>query len=78
MSGGTLDLAAVFAKLLSIYGSYMKSYMGTQGELLEAAALFFAGRLPPAIDCTFPLAEAARAEQRWEESAQFGKIVLEV
>jgi NADPH:quinone reductase-like Zn-dependent oxidoreductase len=74
MSGGTLDLAAVFAKLLSIYGSYM----GTQGELLEAAALFFAGRLPPAIDCTFPLAEAARAEQRWEESAQFGKIVLEV
>jgi NADPH:quinone reductase-like Zn-dependent oxidoreductase len=73
-TNGTLDLAAVFAKQLSIQGSYM----GTKGELLEAARFFFAGQLTPAIDRTFPLRDAARAQQRLEESGQFGKIVLEV
>jgi NADPH:quinone reductase-like Zn-dependent oxidoreductase len=71
---GTVDLAAVFAKQLSIQGSYM----GTKGELLEAAPLFFAGELTPVIDCRFPLADAARAQRRLEESGQFGKIVLDV
>jgi NADPH:quinone reductase-like Zn-dependent oxidoreductase len=71
---GALDLAALFAKQLTIYGSFM----GRKGELLEAARLFFDGRLAPVIDRTFPLAEAARAQERLEESGQFGKIVLEV
>ena len=34
-----LNLQALFAKQLSIHGSYM----GTKGELLQAARLFFAG-----------------------------------
>jgi len=71
---GHIDLRALFSKQLSIYGSYM----GTKGELLRAAALFFSGQLAPVIDTTFPLAEAAAAQQRLEESGQFGKIVLEV
>jgi NADPH:quinone reductase-like Zn-dependent oxidoreductase len=71
---GALDLAALFSKQLTIHGSFM----GRKGELLEAARLFFDGRLAPAIDRTFPLADAARAQQRLEESGQFGKIVLEV
>jgi NADPH:quinone reductase-like Zn-dependent oxidoreductase len=71
---GTLDLAALFAKQLSIHGSYM----GTKGELLQAAVLLFAGQLAPVIDRTYPLAEAAQAQKRLEESRQFGKIVLEV
>jgi NADPH:quinone reductase-like Zn-dependent oxidoreductase len=71
---GTLDLRVLFAKSLSILGSYM----GTKGELWSAARLFFAGELVPVIDTTYPLAEAARAQQRLEESGQFGKIVLEV
>jgi len=71
---GALDLTALFAKQLSILGSYM----GTKGELLEAARLFFAGRLTPAVDRVFPLEQAAQAQQRLEQSGQFGKIVLDV
>ena len=71
---GSLDLRALFAKQLSILGSYM----GTKGELLEVSRLFFSGQLRPAIDCTFPLAKAAEAQQRLESSEQFGKIVLEI
>jgi len=52
--------------------------MGTKGELWQAARYFFSGQLAPAIDRTFPLADAARAQDRLEASAQFGKIVLEV
>ncbi len=40
--------------------------------------LFFAGRLKPVVDRTFPLADAAAAQRWFEESGQFGKIVLEV
>ena len=69
-----VDLLALFSKRLSILGSYM----GTKAELIRAAEHLFAGRLTPIIDRTFPLAEAAAAQRRLEESGQFGKIVLEV
>jgi len=69
-----LDLQALFAKQLSLLGSYM----GTKGELLQIAPLLFAGRLNPVVDSTFPLARAAEAQQRLESSGHFGKIVLEV
>jgi NADPH:quinone reductase-like Zn-dependent oxidoreductase len=52
--------------------------MGTKGELLTAARLFFDGQLDPAVDRTYPLADAAAAQERLEQSGQFGKIVLEV
>jgi NADPH:quinone reductase-like Zn-dependent oxidoreductase len=71
---GAIDLQALFGKQLSILGSYM----GTKGELLGVARLFFAGQLAPVVDRTFPLAEAADAQRRLEGSGQFGKIVLEV
>jgi len=69
-----LDLRALFAKQLSLLGSYV----GTKGELLRAARFFFAGQLNPIIDRTFPLAHAADAQRRLEASEHFGKIVLEV
>lgn len=71
---GTVDLAALFAKQLSLLGSYM----GTKGELLRAADHLFSGRLTPIVDTTFPLAEAAAAQDRLEKAGQFGKIVLTV
>jgi NADPH:quinone reductase-like Zn-dependent oxidoreductase len=69
-----LDLRALFGKQLSIMGSYM----GTKGELLRVARFFFDGQVAPVVDRTFPLADAAAAQRRLEESQQFGKIVLEV
>jgi NADPH:quinone reductase-like Zn-dependent oxidoreductase len=69
-----LDLRALFAKQLSLFGSYV----GAKGELLRVAQFFFAGELSPVVDRTFPLAHAADAQRRLEASEHFGKIVLEV
>jgi NADPH:quinone reductase-like Zn-dependent oxidoreductase len=70
----SLDLRHLFARQLSLLGSYM----GAKSELLRASDLFVRGRLRPAIDQSFPLAEAAQAQRRLETSQQFGKIVLVV
>jgi NADPH:quinone reductase-like Zn-dependent oxidoreductase len=73
-ANGAIDLTALFARQLSILGSYM----GTKRELIDAARPFFDGRLKPVIDRTFPLADAVYAQRRLEASSQFGKIVLGV
>jgi NADPH:quinone reductase-like Zn-dependent oxidoreductase len=67
-----LDLRHLFARQLSLLGSYM----GTKRDLLEASQVFFKGLFRPVIDRTFPLSEAAQAHARLEASAHFGKIVL--
>jgi NADPH:quinone reductase-like Zn-dependent oxidoreductase len=69
-----MDLRVLFARQIALHGSYM----GTKRELLQAAALFFDGRLRPALDEVFPLARAADAQRRLEQGLHFGKIVLEV
>jgi NADPH:quinone reductase-like Zn-dependent oxidoreductase len=71
---GAIDLRFLFARQYSLMGSYM----GTKGELLRAAQFFFAGQLRPVVDRTFPLEEAAAAQQHLEDGKQFGKVVLEV
>ena len=68
----SLDLRHLFARQLSLVGSYM----GGKGELLQAANLWFKGVVRPVVDRTYPLAEAAQAQQWLEASEQFGKIVL--
>ncbi|MBE3071473.1 MAG: zinc-binding dehydrogenase [Acidobacteria bacterium] len=70
---GIIDLRFLFSRQLSLLGSYM----GTKGELVAAARFFFAGRLKPVVDRTFPLADAADAQRHLEEARHFGKIVLE-
>lgn len=67
-----IDIRHLFARQLSFIGTYM----GPWRDLLLAAELFFAGTIRPAVDRTFPLAEAAAAQARLEARQQFGKIVL--
>ena len=73
-AGGTLNLQHLFARQLSILGSYM----GRFSELLAAVPLLYDGRVTPVIDEVFPLARAADAQRRLEDRSQFGKIVLEI
>ena len=67
-----VDLRFLFVKQLSIFGSYM----GNRKELLDVLKLIEEGRLKPVIDTTFPLKDAANAQQRMLDRRQFGKIIL--
>jgi NADPH:quinone reductase-like Zn-dependent oxidoreductase len=69
----SMDIRHLFSRQISLIGSYM----GSKGELLRAAELFFDGRFSPVIDGTFPLEAAADAQRRLEDKSQFGKVVLE-
>ena len=69
-----MDLRFVFARQLSILGSYM----GTMGELHEVLKHLFGGRLKPVVDRTFPLSEARQAHEYMERREMFGKIVLNI
>ncbi len=68
----SIDLRHLFAKQQSLIGSYM----GTKGELLRAAELFFNGQFRPVVDRVFPLSAAAAAQRHMEQKEHFGKIVL--
>jgi len=67
-----IDLRHLFARQLSLLGSYM----GTMGELHEVHGHVFAGRLKPVLDRTYPLSEIRAAHERLEKSQMFGKIVV--
>ena len=69
-----IDLRYIFARHLSIMGSYM----GGKPELAELLPFFDHGRLRPVVDRIFPLKEAADAHRHMESRAQFGKIVLRI
>ena len=69
-----LDLRYLFARQLSLLGSYM----GSRAELYAVLKLVGEKRLHPAIDRVFPLAEAVQAHRRMEQREQFGKIVLAI
>lgn len=67
-----IELRHLFARQLSIRGSYM----GTMGELHEVLKHVFAGRLEPVVDRTFPLSEIRAAHEYLEKSQMFGKVVV--
>jgi NADPH:quinone reductase-like Zn-dependent oxidoreductase len=69
-----LDLRILFAKQLSLIGSYM----GTKSDLHSVMRLVAAGRFRPIVDRVFPLKEAAAAHEYLESGAQFGKVVLAI
>ena len=61
-------------KQLAIYGSTM----GTREDFEGAYELIRSGRARVHIDSVFPLAEAARAHERLDSGAQFGKVILSI
>jgi NADPH:quinone reductase-like Zn-dependent oxidoreductase len=67
-----IDLRFLFSRQLSLLGSYM----GTKGELLQAAAFFFAGQVTPLVDDVLPLADAVEAHRRLECGEVSGKLLL--
>jgi NADPH:quinone reductase-like Zn-dependent oxidoreductase len=76
-SGGPkfeIDNRYMFAKHLSIIGSTMS----TLNEFQEVMDLVVAGKLKPVIDKTYPLKEAASAQERLWRNENFGKITLDI
>jgi NADPH:quinone reductase-like Zn-dependent oxidoreductase len=67
-----VDLRHLFARQLSLLGSYM----GTMGELHQVLGHVFAGRLKPVVDRAFPLSEIRAAHEYLEKSQMFGKVVV--
>lgn len=67
-----IDLQLMFAKHLTVMGSFM----GGIGETPEVLRLLELGLIKPIVDKTFALGDAANAHRRMEQSQQMGKIVL--
>lgn len=66
------DIRLLFAKHLTLYGSYMSS----KAEWHEVWKFLATGKLKPVVDRTFPLTEARAAFERMQKREQFGKLVL--
>jgi len=69
-----IDNRYIFAKHLSIIGSTMS----TLDDFKEVMDLIVAGKLTPIMDKTFPLKEAAQAQERLWKNENFGKITLDI
>ena len=70
---GNLDIRYLFARQISLHGSYM----GSKNELIKVMKLVAEGRLKPVLDRTLPLEQAREAHLALKNRAQFGKVVLE-
>jgi len=68
------DIRRIFQKQITIYGSTM----GTRHDWEQLNEELKAGALKPVIDRTYPLADAAAAQERMEAAEQFGKLVLTI
>lgn len=76
-SGGPkfeIDNRYIFAKHLSIIGSTMS----TMADFVTVMDLIVKGVLEPALDMSFPLQDAADAQERLWKGDNFGKITLDI
>jgi len=69
-----IDNRYIFAKHLSIIGSTMS----TLADFAEVMELIVTAKLKPILDKTFPLNEAATAQERLWHGENFGKITLDI
>jgi NADPH:quinone reductase-like Zn-dependent oxidoreductase len=68
------DIRRIFQRQITIYGSTM----GTRHDWEQLTQLLRAGTFRPNVDRTFPLEQAAAAQERMAKGEQFGKIVLTI
>ncbi len=68
------DNRYIFGRHLSIIGSTMS----TLREFKTVMELVVAGKLKPALDRSYPLKDAALAQERLEKDEQLGKITLDL
>jgi len=76
-SGGPnfeIDNRYMFAKHLSIIGSTMSNL----AEYATVMGLVVAGKLKPALDTSFPLEDAAAAQEYLWNGKNFGKVTLDI
>jgi NADPH:quinone reductase-like Zn-dependent oxidoreductase len=71
---GQTDLRLLFARQLSLLGSYT----GSRGELFHVLKLVAEKKLRPVVDRVLPLSEARAAHEVIERREQFGKVVLSI
>ncbi len=71
---GRTNLRLLFARQLSLLGSYM----GSRGELFHVLKLIGDKKLRPVIDRVLPLEKAREAHEIMETRQHFGKVVLAV
>jgi NADPH:quinone reductase-like Zn-dependent oxidoreductase len=69
-----IDNRYIFSKHISIIGSTMSHLK----DFSTAMDLVVAGKLKPVLDKTFPLKDAAAAQERLWKGENFGKITLEI
>lgn len=69
---GEIDIRVLFWKQLQIVGSTMSN----KREFAEVMKLIWARKLKPIVARTFPLRDAAEAQQMLENRDVFGKLVL--
>lgn len=69
-----IDNRYLFAKHLSLIGSTMS----TLTEFKDVLDLIVDGELKPVLDKTFPLEDAAAAQERLWKNENFGKITLDI
>jgi len=69
-----IDNRYIFAKHISIIGSTMSPLK----DFSDVMNLIVAGQLKPILDKTFPLKDAATAQERLWKGENFGKITLDI
>lgn len=71
---GKTQIRSVFAKQLTIYGSYM----GSNSDFLAALSMLYSGKVRPVIDSIRPLEQISDAHSLLESGKHFGKVVLTI
>ena len=67
-----LNLRDIYSNNIDIIGVYL----GTRNDLYEVIRAVSSGAIKPIIDSVFPFEEVARAQEKMENRAHFGKILL--